>query len=72
MNYYVGMNSTIKCDVGGEPIPVVTWEGENGTSLDDNMVVSVVDNIVHVNVACCHFFFEVVLLILILMKKYRN
>jgi len=50
VNYYVGMNSTIKCDVGGEPIPVVTWEGENGTSLDDNMVVEG-NNLIIVNVS---------------------
>ena len=40
MTFYVGVNSTIKCDVGGTPVPSVTWEGVNGTSLDENMVVS--------------------------------
>jgi len=36
---YVGTNSTIRCDVGGNPPPKVTWEGVNGSSIGSNMKV---------------------------------
>ena len=36
---YVGTNSTIRCDVGGTPLPKVTWEGVNGSTIANNMKV---------------------------------
>ena len=37
---YVGTNSSINCVVGGDPLPKVRWETENGSPLDDNIQVS--------------------------------
>lgn len=37
---YVGTNSTITCVVGGDPVPEVIWEMENGFDLNQNIHVS--------------------------------